>query len=100
MDRQAAPRPGDDPLMARLRPMLAGTQLEEEELRVAYSAAGGAAGVPWVTGVGRPKCVALFRACRGRRMIGRSERSARRCGGCCKLLSPPTHPRPPTTGTS
>lgn len=40
MGRDAAPRGSDDPLMARLRPLLAGTQLEEEDLRLAYSATG------------------------------------------------------------
>lgn len=38
MDREAAPRATDDPVMKLLRPMLAGTQLEEEDLRLAYSA--------------------------------------------------------------
>jgi len=38
MDREAAPVASDDPYMALLRPMLAGTSLEEEPLRCAYSA--------------------------------------------------------------
>lgn len=33
MDREAAPVATDDPYMAQLRPMLAGTSLEEEPLR-------------------------------------------------------------------
>eukprot|EP00775_Hariotina_reticulata_P011277 gene11276-11426_t len=37
-DRWAAPVGSDDPLMARVRPLLAGTQLEEEPLRCAFSA--------------------------------------------------------------
>ncbi|KAI8471661.1 MAG: hypothetical protein J3K34DRAFT_416367 [Monoraphidium minutum] len=37
-DRWAAPVETDDPLMARVRPLLAGTSLEEEPLRLAYSA--------------------------------------------------------------
>ena len=38
MGRDAAPVKSDDPLMKLMRPLLAGTQLEEEELRLAYSA--------------------------------------------------------------
>lgn len=38
MDRTAAPVATDDPLMAKIRPMLAGTTLETEPLRMCYSA--------------------------------------------------------------
>eukprot|EP00878_Enallax_costatus_P019515 GHUV01020589.1.p1 GENE.GHUV01020589.1~~GHUV01020589.1.p1 ORF type:complete len:228 (+),score=51.35 GHUV01020589.1:1454-2137(+) len=37
-DRWAEPVATDDPLMAKIRPLLAGTQLESEALRCAYSA--------------------------------------------------------------
>lgn len=37
-DRWADPVSTDDPIMAKLRPLLAGTQLEDEALRCAYSA--------------------------------------------------------------
>eukprot|EP00877_Chromochloris_zofingiensis_P009355 jgi/Chrzof1/4673/Cz14g22100.t1 len=38
MDRTADPVETDDPLMKRIRPLLAGSQLETETLRLAYSA--------------------------------------------------------------